>query len=119
GPVRPRALAVLGERNPQVQVLLTIEGDLAVAAGDLDAALAAYRRAHAARLATWGAGHPEVALAALPVYETLRRRGATADADAWFAAALAPLLDAPEEPLDPPRRRAADRLREALADPAP
>lgn len=118
-PVKPRALAILGERSPQVHVLLTIEGDLAYANGDLGGALAAYRRAHAARLATWGAGHPEVALAALPVYETLRQLGDTAAAEAWYAAELAPLLDVPEDSLDPPRRRAAARLREGLADPAP
>ena len=56
--------AVLGERNPQVHMLLDVEGDLHLAAGDARAALAAYREAYAARLATWGEGHPEVAASA-------------------------------------------------------
>ncbi|KFN48037.1 hypothetical protein N790_06985 [Arenimonas malthae CC-JY-1] len=114
--VKPDVLAVLGERNPQVHMLLDVEGDLHLAAGDARAALAAYREAYAARLATWGEGHPEVAVGALPVVRALRGLGERAEADALFAAQLQPLLDAPPESLDPPRRRVADRLRESLEE---
>ncbi|MBW8312810.1 MAG: serine/threonine-protein kinase [Rhizobium sp.] len=118
--VKADVLAVLGERNPQVHMLLDVEGDLHLDAGDARAALAAYREAFAARLATWGEGHPEVAAGALPVVRALRELGERAEADALFAAQIQPLLDAPPESLDPPRRRVADRLRESLEeDPLP
>ena len=113
-------VGVLGERNPQVHHLLDTEGDLYLDAGDARAALAAYRAALAARQATWGEGHPEVAAGALPVVRALRVLGERAEADALFAAQVRPLLDAAPESLDPPARRVADRLRESLEeDPLP
>jgi non-specific serine/threonine protein kinase/serine/threonine-protein kinase len=114
--VKPDVLEVLGERNPQVHMLLDVEGDLHLGAGDARAALAAYRAALAARQATWGEGHPEVAAGALPVVRALRVLGERAEADALFAERIKPLLDAAPESLDPPARRVAERLRESLEE---
>lgn len=114
--VLPAARTVLGPKNPQLHAALAVQGDALGEIGDWPGAVASFREQLDLRREALGEDHPDTVLSAWSLSHALTEAGETGEAAELRARLVQPLLDAPEDALSPPQRRAVERIREEEAE---